>query len=59
MPSPATSGSTTRNKPKRYICHLCSRAFDNIDIPNSHKKLEHGSTETGESIKPQAPAGVG
>jgi hypothetical protein len=59
MPSAAISGSTTRTKPKQYICYLCSKTFDDIDILNSHKRLDHGSTETGESIKLQAPAGVG
>jgi hypothetical protein len=59
MPSAATSGSTARTKPKQYICYLCSKTFDAIDILDSHKRLDHGSTETGESIKPQAPAGVG
>jgi hypothetical protein len=59
MPEAGSSGSTTRTKPKQYICYLCSKTFDSIDILNSHKKLDHGSTETGEGIKPQAPAGVG
>jgi hypothetical protein len=39
--------------------YLCSKTFDDIDILNSHKKLDHGRTETGEGIKPQAPAEVG
>jgi uncharacterized Zn-finger protein len=59
MPSDAASGSTTRTRPKQCICYLCSKTFDDNDILNSHKRLDHGSTETGESIKPQAPAGVG
>jgi hypothetical protein len=58
MPESASSGSTTRTKPKQYICYLCSKTFDDIDILNSHKKLDHGSTETGDKIKPQAPLGV-
>ena len=58
MPSATSSSSTTRTKPKQYICYLCSKTFDNIDVLNSHKRLDHGSTETGESTKPQPPAGV-
>jgi uncharacterized Zn-finger protein len=58
MPSVASSGSTTRTKPKQYICYLCNKTFDDIDTLNSHKKLDHGSTETGERTKPQLPAGV-
>jgi hypothetical protein len=58
MPELASSGSTTRTKPKQYICYLCSKTFDDIDILNSHKKLDHGSIERGETIKPQLPAGV-
>ena len=59
MPVIASSGSTTRTKSKQYICYLCSKTFDSIDTLNSHKRLDHGSTESGESIKPQSPAGVG
>jgi hypothetical protein len=44
---------------KQYICYFCSKTFDSIDTPDSHKKLEHGRTKTGDSTKPQAPAGVG
>ena len=59
MPVADTSSSTNRNKPKPYICNLCSKTFDDIDTLNSHKRLDHGSTENGERTKPQAPAGVG
>jgi hypothetical protein len=38
--------------------NLC-KTFDEIDILNSHKRLERGGTESGESTKPQSPAGVG
>ena len=58
MPSAMSSGSSTSTKPKQYTCYLCSKTFDNIDILNSHKKLDHGTTETGETIKPQPSAGV-
>jgi hypothetical protein len=44
---------------KQYIYYFCSKTYDSIDTLDSHKKLEHGSTETGDSTKPQAPAGVG
>jgi hypothetical protein len=37
----------------------CSKTFDNIDVLKSHKRPDHGSTETGENTKPQPPAGVG
>lgn len=60
MPITASSGSTTtRAKPKQYICYLCSKTFDSIDTLNSHKRLDHGSTESGKSTKPQPPAGMG
>jgi uncharacterized Zn-finger protein len=60
MPATVSSGSTTtRTKPKQYICYLCSKTFDSIDTLNSHKRLDHGSTESGESTKPRPPAGVG
>ena len=58
MPSAISSGPTTSTKPKQYICNLCSKTFDSIDILNSHKRLDHGTRETGESTKPQPPAGV-
>lgn len=58
MPS-AIFGSTNRNKPKQYICYLCSKTFDEINTLSSHKRLEHGTSESGERSKPQAPAGVG
>jgi uncharacterized Zn-finger protein len=60
MPVTASSGSTTtRTKPKQYICYLCNKTFDSIDTLNSHKRLDHGSNVSGESTKPQPPAGVG
>ena len=59
MPVSATSGSSDRNKPKRYTCNLCSKTFDDIDTLNSHKRLDHGSTENGEGTMPHEPAGVG
>jgi hypothetical protein len=48
MPSAMSSGSSTSTKPKQYTCYLCSKTFDNIDILK----------ETGETTKPQPPAGV-
>ncbi|MGA8106036.1 MAG: hypothetical protein WB815_05220 [Nitrososphaeraceae archaeon] len=59
MPSAVSSGSSNKTKHKQYICYLCSKTSDNIDILNSHKRLEHGSTGIGGSTKPQGPAGVG
>ncbi|MGB7679728.1 MAG: hypothetical protein WBL49_13035 [Nitrososphaeraceae archaeon] len=59
MPSAVSSGSSNKTKHKQYICYLCSKTFDNIDILNSHKRLEHGSTGIGGSTKPQGPTGVG
>lgn len=59
MPSVTTSGSTSRTKPKQYICYLCSKTFDDVDTLNSHKRLDHGRAESGESTRPQPPAGVG
>jgi hypothetical protein len=52
-PSTAISGSTTKTKPKQYICYLCSKTFDDIDILNSHKKLDHGSTKKVDSTNPR------
>jgi hypothetical protein len=45
--------SSTRTKPKQYICYLRSKTFDDIDILNSHKKMEHGNTnrEKGQKLK--------
>jgi hypothetical protein len=58
MPGAATSDSAARTKPKQYICYLCSKTFDNINILNSHKKLDHGSRKIRENTKPQPPAGA-
>ena len=53
------ASSSDRNKPKQYTCNLCSKTFDDIETLNSHKRLDHGSTENGERTKPHEPAGVG
>jgi hypothetical protein len=59
MPTAVSSGSPNKIKHKQYICYLCSKIFDDIDILNSHKRLEHGGTGIGASTKPQGPAEVG
>jgi hypothetical protein len=48
---PPSSTATTTSKPKLHRCNVCGRTFDNVDILNSHLKLEHS-----ESSHP--PAGV-
>jgi hypothetical protein len=59
MPSAVSSDSANKTRRKQYICYICSKIFENIDILNSHKRLEHGGTGIGGSSKPQHPAGVG
>ncbi|HEY9386831.1 MAG TPA: hypothetical protein VIP70_07310 [Nitrososphaeraceae archaeon] len=48
---PPSSTAATTSKPKLHRCNVCGRTFDNVDILNSHLKLEHS-----ESSHP--PAGV-
>ena len=54
LSSSSSKASTKPPSTKQYICYMCSKTFDSIEILDSHKRLEH--SELGQS-KP--PAGVG
>jgi hypothetical protein len=53
MNAARASSSDLNSSPKQYQCNICGKVFDNIEILNSHKKMEH--SESGS----QPPVGVG
>jgi len=46
------SAATSSRSPKQQRCNLCGRVFDNAELLEAHKKMDHGSHSS-------PPAGVG